>query len=101
MPNDVKASLSVLFLIVAAILAYWRGSPIRPEFSTYIMITAVFFVVAMWVFPEAGGKKGGAKKGASGGAQDWGLGAGVAAPRKTPDPSTQLTPRTFPLTHSP
>jgi hypothetical protein len=29
------------------------------------MITAVFFVVAMWVFPEAGGKKGGAKKGAS------------------------------------
>jgi len=67
MPNDVKASLSVLFLIVAAILAYWRGSPIRPEFSTYIMITAVFFVVAMWVFPEAGGKKGGAKKGASGG----------------------------------
>jgi hypothetical protein len=58
MPNDVKASLSVLFLIVAAILAYWRGSPIRPEFSTYIMVTAVFFVVAMWVFPEAGGKKG-------------------------------------------
>jgi DMSO/TMAO reductase YedYZ heme-binding membrane subunit len=50
MPNDVKASLSVLFLIVAAILAYWRGSPIRPEFSTYIMVTAVFFVVAMWVF---------------------------------------------------
>ena len=62
MPNDVKASLSVLFLIVAAILAYWRGSPIRPEFSTYIMVTAVFFVVAMWVFPEAGGKKAARRK---------------------------------------
>ena len=65
MPNDVKAALSILFLIVAAILAYWRGSPIRPEFSTYIMITAFFFVVAMWVFPEAGGKKGGTTKGVS------------------------------------
>jgi hypothetical protein len=68
MPNDVKAALSILFLIVAAILAYWRGSPIRPEFSTYIMVTALFFVVAMWVFPEAGGKKGGTKKGVSSGA---------------------------------
>jgi membrane protein YdbS with pleckstrin-like domain len=58
MPNDVKASLSVLFLIVAAILAYWRGSPIRPDFSTYIMVTAFFMVVAMWIFPEAGVKKG-------------------------------------------
>ena len=65
MPNDVKATLSGLFLIVAAVLAYWRGSPVRADFSTYIMITAGFFVVAMWVFPEAGGKKGGAKKGAS------------------------------------
>ena len=63
MPNDVKASLSVLFLIVAAVLAYWHGSPIRPDFSTYIMVTAFFFVLAMWVFPEAGVKKGGTKKG--------------------------------------
>ena len=29
MPNDVKAIVSVIVLIVAAILAYWRGSPIR------------------------------------------------------------------------
>jgi membrane protein YdbS with pleckstrin-like domain len=58
MPNDVKAILSIIFLIVAAILAYWRGSPIRPDFSTYIMVAAVFMVVAMWIFPEAGVKKG-------------------------------------------
>ena len=57
MPNDVKAMVSVLSLIVAAVLAYWSGSPIRPEFSTYIMVTAVFMVLAMWIFPEASAKK--------------------------------------------
>jgi membrane protein YdbS with pleckstrin-like domain len=62
MPNDVKAVVSALALIVAAILAYWHGSPIRPEFSTFVIITAVFMVVSMWVFPEAGVKKGDLKK---------------------------------------
>lgn len=62
MPNDVKAIVSIVVLIVAAVLAYWKGSPIRPDFSTYIMITAVFMIVAMWVFPEAGVKKGDLKK---------------------------------------
>ena len=57
MPNDVKAGVSALALIVAAVLSYWSGSPIRPEFSTYVMATAVFMVVAMWIFPEAGVKK--------------------------------------------
>jgi membrane protein YdbS with pleckstrin-like domain len=57
MPNDVKAIVSAVTLIVAAILAYWSGSPIRPGFSTYIMVVAVFMVVAMWIFPEAGAKK--------------------------------------------
>jgi hypothetical protein len=58
MPNEVKAIVSVAVMIVAAVLAYWSGSPIRPGFSTWIMGTAVFMVVAMWVFPEAGVKKG-------------------------------------------
>jgi membrane protein YdbS with pleckstrin-like domain len=62
MPNDVKTILSAVFLIVAAILAYWRGSPIRPDFATYVIVTAVFMVVAMWIFPEAGVKKGDVKK---------------------------------------
>ena len=57
MPNDVKAMVSALSLIVAAVLAYWSGSPIRPEFSTYIIVTAVFMVLAMWIFPEASAKK--------------------------------------------
>jgi len=62
MPNDVKAAVSALALIVAAVLAYWSGSPIRPEFSTFVMATAVFMVIAMWIFPEAGVKKGNTKK---------------------------------------
>lgn len=62
MPNDVKGILSAIVLVVAAVLAYWSGSPIRPGFSTLIMVTAVFMVVAMWIFPEAGVKKGGLRK---------------------------------------
>ena len=62
MPNDVKAIISVIAIIVAAVLAYWSGSPVRPEFSTFLMVTAVFMVAAMWVFPEAGVKKGDLKK---------------------------------------
>ena len=62
MPNDVKAIVSVIAIIVAAILSYWSGSPVRPEFSTFLMVTAGFMVAAMWVFPEAGVKKGDLKK---------------------------------------
>jgi len=61
MPNDVKAVLSAIVLIVAAILAYWAGSPIRHDFSTFVMVLAVLMVAAMWVFSEAGGTKRGAK----------------------------------------
>ncbi len=57
MPNDVKAIVSAVALIVAAILAYWHGSPIRQEFSTFVIVTAIFMVAAMWVVPEAGVKK--------------------------------------------
>jgi hypothetical protein len=62
MPNDVKAIVSTLLLIVAAILSYWSGSPVRPDFATYIMVTAGLMVVAMWIFPEAGVKKGDIKR---------------------------------------
>jgi hypothetical protein len=58
MPNDVKAGLSVLALIVAAVLAFWSGSPIRPGYGTVTLLTGVFMVASMWVLPEAGVKKG-------------------------------------------
>ena len=63
MPNDVKAIVSALVLIVAAILSFWSGSPVRPDFATYIMVTSVLMVVTgMWIFPEAGVKKGDVKR---------------------------------------
>ena len=57
MPNDVKATLSVIVLIVAGVLAFWSGSPIRHGFSIFVIVVAVLMVAAMWVFPEATGKK--------------------------------------------
>ena len=62
MPNDVKTVLSAVVLIVAAILAYWSGSPIRHDFATFIVVVAILMVAAMWVFPEAGVKKGDVKR---------------------------------------
>jgi hypothetical protein len=62
MPNDVKAAVSAVTLVVAAVLAVWSGSPIRPELSSFVVIIAVFMVAAMWVFPEAGVKKGDVRK---------------------------------------
>jgi len=62
MPNDVKAVVSVVVLIVAAVLALWGGSPIRPEFSGWVLGLGAFMVVAMWIFPEAGVKKGDLKR---------------------------------------
>ena len=63
MPNDVKAALSAITLAVALILAYWSGSPIRHDFAVFVVATAIFMIAAMWVFPEAGVKKGGPRTG--------------------------------------
>jgi len=63
MPNDVKAAVSAVTLLVAVVLAYWSGSPVRPEFSVFVIVTAVFMVVSMWIFPEASAaRKGDARK---------------------------------------
>jgi len=56
MPNDVKAYVSAAVAIVAIVLAYWSGSPV-PEFGPFLLGTAAFMIVAMWIFPEAGGKQ--------------------------------------------
>jgi hypothetical protein len=62
MPSDVKAMVSAVALVVALVLAYWSGSPIRHDFSTFVVGTALFMIAAMWVFPEAGAKQGGAPR---------------------------------------
>jgi hypothetical protein len=62
MPTDVKAGVSAVVITVALGLVYWSGSPIQPSLDKAVLLTAVFFVVAMWIFPEAGGKKGAKKR---------------------------------------
>jgi hypothetical protein len=62
MPNDVKAAVSAITLAVALVLAYWSGSPIRHDFAGFVVFVAVFMIAAMWVFPEAGVKKGDVKR---------------------------------------
>ncbi len=57
MPNDLKAYVSAAVAIVAIILAFWSGSPVRPEFGNFVLATAAFMIVAMWIFPEGGRKK--------------------------------------------
>jgi hypothetical protein len=58
----VKTIISAVVLIAALVLAYWSGSPIRPEFGYVVIGTAIFMIVAMWMFPEAGVKKGDNKR---------------------------------------
>ena len=40
MPSDVKAAVSAIALLVALVLAYWSGSPIRHDFSNFVIVTA-------------------------------------------------------------
>lgn len=63
MPNDVKAVLSVVTLVVAIAYAYWERAYGQSELFWISVGFGVFSVVAMWVFPEAkgGGARGKAK----------------------------------------
>lgn len=57
MPNDIKAILSVIAMIVAVALAYWQVSVGNPHLFWFVIGTAIFMVASMWVFPEAVGKR--------------------------------------------
>ena len=63
MPNDVKAILSVVTLVVAIAFAYWESANGREHLFWFVIGFAVFSVIAMWVFPEASGGKEDAKAG--------------------------------------
>ncbi len=61
MPNDVKAVVSLIALLVAGAIAYWEYSGGRSDLAWIVIGTGIFMVISMWVFPEAGGKKPGRK----------------------------------------
>ena len=60
MPNDVKAILSVITLIVAGAVAYWESTIGNDHLVWLVAGLGIFAVVAMWIFPEAVGRKRGA-----------------------------------------
>jgi hypothetical protein len=53
MPNDVKAILSVITLLVGIAVGYWESSIGKDHLFWLVIGFAVFAVIAMWVFPEA------------------------------------------------
>ena len=57
MPNDVKAVVSVITLLAAAAIAYWEYGNGRTDLSWVVIVTGIFMIISMWVFPEADGKK--------------------------------------------
>ncbi|MDX2157929.1 MAG: hypothetical protein SFW09_15630 [Hyphomicrobiaceae bacterium] len=57
MPNDVKAILSLVTLLVGVGVAYWEQSIGKGHLFWLVIGFAVFSVVAMWVFPEAAASK--------------------------------------------
>ncbi|MBX9590555.1 MAG: DUF4191 domain-containing protein [Hyphomonadaceae bacterium] len=58
MPNDVKAIVSIIALAVAIGFAFWEQSVGNGHLFWLIIGFGIFAVVAMWVFPEAVGRKG-------------------------------------------
>jgi hypothetical protein len=56
MPNDVKAILSGVTLLVAGAVAYWERSVGNSHLFAFIIGFGVFAVIAMWIFPEAVGR---------------------------------------------
>lgn len=57
MPSDVKAIVSIVALVVAIGFAYWEQSVGNGHLFWFVIAFGIFAVVAMWVFPEAVGKK--------------------------------------------
>ena len=58
MPSDVKAIVSIVALVVAIGFAFWEQSVGNGHLFWFVIIFGIFAVIAMWVFPEAVGKKG-------------------------------------------
>lgn len=57
MPNDVKAIVSLITILVGIGFAYWEQANGKPHLYWFVIGLAIFSVIAMWVFPEATMKK--------------------------------------------
>ncbi|MEK9724513.1 MAG: hypothetical protein VW405_13660 [Rhodospirillaceae bacterium] len=56
MPTNIKLGLSVLTLTVGAAVHFWEADQGNADLAWIVAGLTVFMVLAMWVFPETGGK---------------------------------------------
>ena len=58
MPNGIKATLSLVVLIVGGVVHWYEQQAGNENLSWVVAGLAVFMVLAMWIFPETGSRKG-------------------------------------------
>lgn len=56
MPKHIKIMVSAITLIVGALFMYFEKTYGQPDVALVGGALSVFMVIAMWIFPEAGGK---------------------------------------------
>lgn len=61
MPSNLKTMLSILVLVVGSAVFYFEHQAGADTVKWVAAFLAIFMVFAMWVFPEASGKKGPSK----------------------------------------
>ena len=57
MPNNIKAALSIVVLIVGSVMHWYEKENGDAHLSWLVAGLAVFMVMAMWIFPETNGSK--------------------------------------------
>lgn len=55
MPKHIKIMVSAITLIVGALFMYFENTYGQPDVALVGGALSVFMVLAMWIFPEAGG----------------------------------------------
>jgi len=61
MPNGIKAAISIVVLVVAGV-AHWYEKQVGNEQLSWVVVgLGAFMVLAMWLFPETGSRKGNAR----------------------------------------
>jgi hypothetical protein len=58
MPTNIKLMLSIVALAIGAVVFYWERQNGNEPLSWMVAALVVFMVMAMWIFPETGSKKG-------------------------------------------
>ena len=57
MPNHIKATLSLVVLIVGSVMHWYEKESGNEQMSWLVTGLSVFMVLAMWIFPETSGSK--------------------------------------------